>query len=170
MRSISNSDPYSKPLAFCTSATVAFIVLLSATYTPVTRAQCLGVHTAIGTFARAFSDGSGTGQGEPLYDFIGTGGCTYTKFGPNPPDLCNIDRDYSSSNGTFRAVLWAWWIGAPAFNVTENGCQFNCDGGSCIVRGGDGLPVELMDFAIEDDEASATEDAEPESTDTDPSD
>ena len=36
-----------------------------------------------------------------------------------------------------------------AANTTTNGCNFMCEGGSCIVRGGDALPAELMNFAIE---------------------
>ena len=82
-----------------------------------------------------------------LYQFIGTGGCTYMKFGPEQPVRCETARN------TAVAFIRAGWdqYGTPA-TPNANGCTFTCDGGAnvCQVRGGDGLPVELMEFSVEE--------------------
>ena len=87
------------------------------------------------------------GQGNPVYDFIGTGGCMTAMLGPNPPTLCSANRTYTF--GTFLAVLQAKWT-TPADNMAANRCRFTCDGGVCEVRGEDALPVELLDFSIDE--------------------
>ena len=84
----------------------------------------------------------------PLYTFIGTG-CIAAQFGPNPPTCYATQATLYS--GQYYAQIVAIFLSSAA-NVTENGCVFNCEGGSCIVRGGDGLPVELMAFEIEGEE------------------
>ena len=76
-------------------------------------------------------------------------------FGTMQPTSCAINR----TSGT--ALLLARWPSA-ASNTAMNGCTFNCDGGTCRVRGGDALPVELMEFGIEDDDGRDTEELEDE--------
>jgi len=86
---------------------------------------------------------------DPIADFIGTG-CTTAKFGSNPPDNCG----YQNTPGL--AILTASWMNA-AFNVISNGCTFNCQGGgTCRLRGDDGLPVELLDFSVGKESEGAT--------------
>lgn len=38
---------------------------------------------------------------------------------------------------------------------TTAGCRFTCDGGAntCFVRASDALPVELMEFAVEEEDS-----------------
>lgn len=91
----------------------------------------------------------------PLFDFIGAG-CTAVPVGPNPPISCLAARFVTSSYGslTYTGQLTASFLSGAA-NVTANGCLFNCGGGSCLVRGGDGLPVELMSFSVGEEEESS---------------
>ena len=42
----------------------------------------------------------------------------------------------------------------PITDITARGCDFNCGGVQCSVRGADGLPVELMEFSVEPDESA----------------
>ena len=54
-----------------------------------------------------------------------------------------------------------------ASHTTMNGCTFNCPGGTCRLQGGDGLPVELLDFHIAESGDSQTEGSpEPEDSTT----
>ncbi len=95
--------------------------------------------------AQRNSYGTGAGVGHPLYDFIG-GGCTTTmKYGPNPPSSCS---DFVGLGETWVVELQARFS-ESAHNTTQNGCTFMCPGGTCRVRGGDALPVELMHFGVE---------------------
>ena len=85
-----------------------------------------------------------------LDDFIGNG-CAKVPFGTSPPDVCtayNIPPD----------IALVVEFPSSAANVTGNGCIFICQNGICTVRGGDGLPVELMEFKIEGGVAEAPED------------
>ncbi len=95
----------------------------------------------------------------PLYAFIG-GGCTTTAvFGPNPPTQCPT---FTGMGAFYTARLRAVWANSVD-NSTANGCTFICPGGTCRVRGGDALPVELMDFTIgESDDSEPAEDSETE--------
>ncbi len=90
----------------------------------------------------------------PLVDLIGSG-CTAVPFGPNPPISCLALRFVTSSYGslTYTGLLTVSFLTGAA-NVTANGCLFNCEGGSCRVRGGDALPVELMSFSVDEEEES----------------
>ncbi|GJM09860.1 MAG: hypothetical protein DHS20C11_21360 [Lysobacteraceae bacterium] len=101
-----------------------------------------------GRFVSIVSTASGPGP-NPIADFIGTG-CTAAAFGPNPPAGCR------GGLGSFSlASFFASWPGA-ASNTTANGCTFTCNAGGtgaanvCQMRGGDGLPVELMEFTLDD--------------------
>ena len=66
--------------------------------------------------------------------------------------------------GAGVAIISAMW---PALggNMTTNYCLFSgCGGagtGTCIIRGGDGLPVELLDFYIEESGDSQSEGSHP---------
>lgn len=123
-------------------------------------AQCPGNHRVTNvtstTFslywhvAQAFSTKFVPATSKPLYDFIGVGPCSTAKFGPNPPTQCDWGAAYvySTINNYYTAHLIARFASAAANNAA-NGCIFVCPGGTCQVRGGDGLPVELMDFAVE---------------------
>ena len=85
-----------------------------------------------------------------LDDFIGNG-CATVKFGTSPPHICTV---YNIPPDISLVVEFT----APSANVTGNGCVFVCQNGICTVRGGDGLPVELMEFSIEDGETGSPED------------
>lgn len=113
--------------------------------------QCPGSHKASGVRATAWSSGHLLTFG-PLWNFI-SNGCTHVAFGPTPPSYCSAIRVLAPPPipglySRFTAVLRVGFAD-PASNQTSNGCTFNCPGGTCIVRGGDGLPVELMQFKVE---------------------
>ncbi len=78
---------------------------------------------------------------------IGTG-CTTVAFGTNPPVLCTALTNTFGSPPNVLGRLKVQWA-ASAGNTSANGCSFNCQGGTCRVRGGDGLPVELMEFSVD---------------------
>jgi len=101
--------------------------------------QCLGTGTlATGGFASMFSSGSSG----PLHNFIGMAlNCTTVMYGPNPPVFCAVQ------NNSSLAQLAATFA-SPASSMPSNGCSFMCPGGTCQVRGGDALPVELMEFSV----------------------
>ncbi len=122
--------------------------LLSVIFPAQVVSQCPGSMTGLGpNTAHMSSSAPGVGAGQALYDFIGAG-CTATKFGPSTLDFsCKIYRTYFTSS-MFYALLG---LGVtPSANNTSNGCNFHCPSGSCTVRGSDGLPVELMEFAVEE--------------------
>ena len=52
------------------------------------------------------------------------------------------------------------------FNTTMQVCTFICPGGTCQVRGQDGLPVELLDFTIDEDQNTGYSRDEDHETDT----
>ncbi len=113
-------------------------------------AQCPGVPVITGTEAYVSSAPSVSPDPDEIFDFIGTG-CTTGMFGTNPPGSCQ----WFASPGL--AILAATWPDS-ANNATGNGCTFNCQGGgTCRLRGGDGMPVELMDFAIEAQSARSSD-------------
>ncbi len=91
----------------------------------------------------------------PLHVFIGAG-CTAVRTGTNPPGTCAASNWTSNSYGSlvYYAFLEVTFPSGAA-NATANGCIFNCEGGSCRVRGGDGLPVELMSFSVGEGEESS---------------
>ena len=87
----------------------------------------------------------------PAYLFIGTG-CTVMGYGPNPPTFCNAVKSTSPfPSGISYVAFFHLAFPDNAHNITQNGCTFACDGGAnvCRVRGGDALPVELMDFSVQ---------------------
>jgi hypothetical protein len=94
---------------------------------------------------KASSSGFTNNATADLYNFIGTAGCSGMAFGATQPWLCG------SARFTGRAELYANWLVAdePA-TPSLNGCSFNCGGKICQVRGGDGLPVELMEFSVDE--------------------
>ncbi len=62
--------------------------------------------------------------------------------------MCGIVRQTSA--GIFQAAIVARWPGMAGYSVASNRCRFNCQGGVCVVGGGDALPVELPDFSIDE--------------------
>ena len=106
--------------------------------------QCPGTNftTITAMVARASSMTATNPDPDELAIFI-SAGCTTDMFGPNPPNLCSV---FTAGGG--NPALQAFWV-ATTQNVTSNGCTFNCPGGTCRVRGADALPVELMEFSIE---------------------
>ncbi len=118
-----------------------------------------GTVTAFGTNAQLISYPGLLPDPDELFDFIGPGGCTTATFGPNPPTNCRTFRSPS-----IAALLL--YFSNPGSNTSSNGCTFNCDGGTCRVRGGDALPVELMDFSVE----GAADWDSPEAAEREPSD
>ena len=109
-----------------------------------------GTYVLISSFPFSFPDP------DELADFIGTGGCTTSRFGPNPPTNC-------IANATLISASIVVEFSNVAHNTILNGCTFNCDGGTCRVRGGDALPVELMGFSVEGEDSSGVVEEGPES-------
>ncbi|MCP3998547.1 MAG: hypothetical protein GY722_26285 [bacterium] len=66
-----------------------------------------------------------------------------------PTDTSNL-TDCSYIMGQRRLFAMRPYTGAP----TMAHCQVVCDCGVLRIDEGDGLPVELMDFGIEDDDGS----------------
>ena len=119
-----------------------------------TQAQCYGVQNVTMMTAQVQEISAAPG---PLYSFIG-GGCATAVFGPNPPTMCMTYKAIPPV--FFTARLRAVWS-SSADNVTANGCTFVCPGGTCRVRGGDALPVELLDFSVDgSDDPEPAEDPE----------
>ncbi len=136
-------------------------------WVPRVSAQCPGtlmVRTFPGGTHSAQAMSANTGSPGPLYLFIGatTTSCTTAKFGTKPPTRCQLSQNTSGAT-FFTAGLVAVWPAVPP-TPTAHGCVFNCPGGTCRVRGGDGLPVELMGFSVDGD-ADSEDDPE---TATDP--
>ncbi len=131
-----------------------FAVMISSS---TVEAQCPG-SAGVGTqggYPAAWrgSSSNGTsvmGTGAPLFDWVG-GGCATMKFGANPPALCFATRN-ATHNGTsndYRTAFLSANFAVASHNMTSNGCTFVCGGGTCKVRGGDALPVELLGFGVE---------------------
>ena len=85
--------------------------------------------------------------GGPVCDLIlGPGNCTAaattyrfgTPYGPFPPTQCQAYVTGINGNAFVQAIFMS-----AISNTDMNGCIFPCPGGTCRIRGGDGLPVEL---------------------------
>ena len=100
-------------------------------------------HFGNGSFA--FASSKNTTQGD-LFDFVGAGVCTYNKFGATEPTACIFTQSPS-----FVGLSAIW--GAPPATPSLNGCSFVCGGVTCQVRASDGLPVELMEFAVDEEDS-----------------
>ena len=136
-----------------------FVLLVSVTFLifipgEAKAQQCPGVlHGALTspmtpTQVSATARGVGRGSGNALYDFIGPTGCMATATGvTGAKPVCFASRAYSARASDFGASLIARFAMA-SHNTIGAGCIFNCPGGSCRVRGGDALPVELMGFSV----------------------
>ncbi len=93
----------------------------------------------------------------PLFDFITTGSTGV----PSGPMLslrranCVVMETIAASLAS--ALFRADWPSPTARTMAggSHGCRFNCGTGttarSCFINGLDGLPVELMDFHIDED-------------------
>jgi len=124
------------------------LVVLSSMAVVSANAQCPGTaRSTNGVFAYVVSNNPGT-MG-PLY-LLNTPPCTTMVFGTMAPTDCNFVHTTTTARLTAR-------FAATASNTSANGCIFNCGGGSCIVRGGDALPVELMEFTIDETEGEQSE-------------
>ena len=87
----------------------------------------------------------------PLHAFIG-GGCGTNKIGSNTSNFtCHVNSPVSGS--AYYARLSVRFNNATS-NTTGRRCEFACGNGSCVMQGGDGLPVELMEFSIGEGEFS----------------
>ncbi len=105
-------------------------------------AQCPGSDfLAGGAAAQARSFTNVNPDPDELLAFIGTG-CTTSMFGTPAPTGCAVDT------GAPIIALVAQFA-ASGDNTTGAGCVFNCQGGTCRVRGADALPVELLQFSAE---------------------
>ncbi len=144
------------------SKSIIFSITLLLFIPSVVRSQCpldaSGYRSVVNN--RAFNASAPYIHADPdeIYDFIGPGGCTGIPYGPNPPTQCLAFRS------SYEAGLQANWP-LTASNTTANGCTFNCDGGTCRVRGGDALPVELMEFSVEDEDSPGAIVDDPEAPD-----
>ncbi len=137
--------------------TLAVLILLYCSYATGVHAQCPGENTVVAYGVVAMSSMSSGGFTDTLDTFIGTG-CTTAMFGTMAPIICQ-----SQDNPSLKRLTVAWSFDAS--NTTGNGCTFNCQGGTCRIRGGDALPVELMDFGIEVDDGPDAESEAPEGID-----
>jgi len=101
----------------------------------VVKAECPGYSTA---FTFLTGKGIAISGNSSLGAFIGTG-CITGMFGSNPPTNCAVTI-------STLGVIFA----SAGHNTVANGCIFTCNGGAnvCQLRGGDGLPVELMEFSV----------------------
>lgn len=85
--------------------------------------------------------------------FIG-GGCSTVSVGAPAPGACG----YANNSGSH--YFFAQWSNATQRNSAKpsGGCSFMCQGTgpmgtaspSCFVRAEDGLPVELMEFSVDE--------------------
>ncbi len=76
--------------------------------------------------------------------------------GVNPPNRCILSGRISSGLMTFMVFVTATFNITPYANI--NFCSFPGLGGTtCQIRGVDGLPVELLDFYIDDSGDSQSE-------------
>jgi len=78
--------------------------------------------------------------------WVGPGACTVMKNFVNPTTMFPDCATQASAMGNVLAARF----GTGYFSNTSKECVFTCPGGTCTIRGGDGLPVELMEFAIEE--------------------
>ena len=123
---------------------IFYALLLVVSMLPnVVSAQCPGTNGVFQNDAYVYSFGSPNA----LDSFIGTG-CTGMAAGTMAPTACNV-LDLAGVDS-----LVAVWPNTAARTAagTGDGCNFVCDMGanSCFVRATDGLPVELMEFNVED--------------------
>jgi hypothetical protein len=110
-------------------------------------ASSMGGPYVTGRFAYVFSY---IGQGgDTLNDFIGAG-CTAQPTGTMPPSTC-MTGVYNT--WYYVGATWPNTAARAAAGVND-GCQFNCPGGTCFVRATDGLPVELMKFSVEPEDTT----------------
>ena len=115
-------------------------------------AQCPGPPAVVG--GGTVSKVSTGGPIGSLWTFVSTGTdssatCMGAPYGPTAPTLCEATR-----SGTMTARINILFpLGGN--NTAANYCIFNCNG-TCRMRGGDGLPVELMDFSIDEGSKSST--------------
>ena len=106
---------------------------------------CPGTQTGVGGTG-AFMASSATVPGA-AYNFVGTG-CTGMSFGHSTIDCLGGRGTFIPTTEVYYTAFFQASFNSAA-NTTMNGCVFMCEGGTCIVRGGDALPAELMNFAIE---------------------
>ena len=113
-------------------------VLLSTTTAPQAQ-QCPG--TATNAFLQY---GSMAGGGTMTLAFVNTGrNCT------GMPDGAATDCDQASGMGLFIRFRATWPSTTARLADATGGCDFTCPGGQCRV-GQNGLPVELLDFYIDE--------------------
>jgi hypothetical protein len=139
-----------RPL-FAVVAVVAILAIASPSW-----AECPGpIQSGSARQVSQFSYGPGMGTGNPFFDFIGPVACATVKFGTMQPTFCQaLAQNLTTIFSAGANVRWGSASAATA-NNTANGCTFICQGGSCRMRGGDTLPVELMDFSVDDDAANS---------------
>lgn len=125
---------------------------------PVEAQACLGTTTVVLTVTAGMASMVPMGSAGPLYNFLSPG-CITSMFGPMAPTGCSAVKNPLG----FLAGAYALFP-SPAANMTSNGCVFICAAGAapCTVRGGDGLPVELMAFSVEPVEEADGDDTEAE--------
>lgn len=140
-----------------------FLFLLLMAWGFASAQPCPGEHHVVaGRFALVSSSAAVPG---PLYGFIIQGGLNCNigiPWGPLSlqPQSCRgsaiTTTSGSSSTTVYYAYFSAVWPNETArINAGDAaGCSFICGGSACQVRGSDALPVELMGFSIDEDEAS----------------
>ena len=83
-----------------------------------------------------------------------TGGCTTMKNFTNNDTLMLADCQVFNDEKLYARL-------GPAYQSNSSKyCLFTCGGGTCRIQGGDGLPVELMEFGIEDFEPTGMDQSE----------
>ncbi len=130
---------------WCSSVATGVALLLIAP--PADALTCPGVTP--GDSTAVYINSTQTGAPGTIYAFVGAG-CATAKFGTMQPALCQAHRGmFTGATVYFTAGFRAMWSSGAQTGTTMNGCTFICPGGTCQVRGVDGLPVELLSFGVD---------------------
>ena len=108
--------------------------------------QCPGNLTGVGA-----SVAHAGGTTVAPFAFIGAGCSGSVPTGTMPPSQCLAGTHSIVGIADFVAQ----WPSAAARTAagTMDGCRFTCPGGPCFVRATDALPVELMEFAVDEEDS-----------------
>jgi hypothetical protein len=121
-----------------TSAILA-VCAASILFVPAAQAQCPG--STVQNFAATAV--TRVGMSSAVFALVGGTGFNCSA---SPSGAATNCAELGSSYAVFFAAFWP----SPAARTMDatGGCVFTCPGGTCKV-GSDGLPVELMNFAID---------------------
>ena len=153
--SLTRRDSKAKPIR--TGVVRSLLVLAAAAAMPALPAfgqgACPGTPSVMGRTARVLSTAACSGATQitmagplGLFIFQPGGGCNCgSSFGTPPTST----YQYAAQGGGSCQVSLMIRFATTGQNITANGCDWNCGGNTCTMRGGDALPVELMEFSVE---------------------